>query len=137
MKKLFFILFLVSNSLGIFAQNDSISNNAVKETNKIDALSQLSESQKKEILKILQDYYTHKEIIVKTRDVIETAKANLKDMLEMVTEEERSFDEKLTYILTKHQYEKCAPYLLERKGKINNTNEITKKAVKPKEIKKY
>jgi len=132
MKKLIFIFILVSNIYGVFAQSDSVSFNAVKETTKLDVLAQLSENQKKEILKILQDYYKHKEDIDKTKEDITKAKENLRNMLDLVRSEELNFDENLKYILTQHQYERCASYFKNRKARVNKANGIPKQFHKSK-----
>lgn len=132
MKKLMFIFIVLINSLVAFAQSDSVSSNAAKEANSIDLLAKFSDSQKTEVLKILQDYYLHKEDIVKTKAEIVQLKENLKNMTDLVSAEEQNFDENLKYILTQHQWERCSQYFKERKEKLNKANGILKKPSKKK-----
>jgi hypothetical protein len=130
MKKLILIFIVFSNCFLAFAQSDSVSSNAIKEATKLDALTQLTESQKTEVLKILQAYYKHKEDLIKAKEEIVKAKENLKNITDLVRDEEQNFNERLTYILTQHQYEKCTPYFKERKEKIDKANGTPKKTHK-------
>jgi hypothetical protein len=130
MKKLILIFIVFSNCFLSLAQSDSVSSNAVKEATKLDALTQLTESQKAEILKILQAYYNHKEDLVKAKEEIVKAKENLRNLTDLVKDEEQNFDEGLKYILTQHQYEKCSLYFKERKEKIDKANGTPKKTHK-------
>jgi hypothetical protein len=136
MKKLIFSVLVFSTCCGAFAQSDSVSSNAVREAAKLEALAQLTASQKTEILKILQEYYQHKEDLVQAKEAIVKAKENLKNLLDLVRDEEQNFDENLTYILTQHQYERCTPYFKARKEKIDKANGTPKKThkVSPKAV---
>jgi hypothetical protein len=130
MKKMIFIVWAVCNTSFAVAQNDSLSSSAVKEVAKLDVLTQLTEGQHAEILKILQNYYKHKEDLVEAKEKIVKAKEDLRNLLDLVQGEESSFDDRLKYILTQHQYEKSIPYFKARKAKINKANGVPKARLK-------
>jgi len=130
MKKMIFIVWAVCNTFFAVAQSDSLSSSAVKEVAKLDVLTQLTEGQHAEILKILQNYYKHKEDLVEAKEKIVKAKEDLRNLLDLVQGEESNFDDRLKYILTQHQYENCTSYFKARKAKINKANGAPKARLK-------
>ena len=92
-----------------FSQS-STNKNINKELAKLEHLIRLTDSQKKDIVMMLNAYNKHKEDLQTAYDVVE--------------DDEESYDENLKSILNKEQYRKCTYYIKNRLDSINKNKRI-------------
>lgn len=134
MKKVLLVSLLLIQGLFVFAQSDTTGNAesaTVNETNKIDQITKMTESQKSDVTKYLKDYYKHLEDIKKAKEDLQRIKDNIKTLSAVIKSEEMVFSDNMKDILTKRQYDKCSEYLKEREAKARKKYEdTTKKATK-------
>ncbi|MBP1640762.1 MAG: hypothetical protein H6Q17_2345 [Bacteroidetes bacterium] len=134
MKKIFLVSLLLIQGLVVFAQTDTTGNAGsatAAETNKIDQIAKLTDSQKADVTKYLKEYYEHIDDLQKAKEDLQKIKDNIKMLSALIKGEELGFNDNLKDVLTKRQYDKCSEYLKERENKAKKKyGEPTKKVAK-------